>query len=209
MNNSSIIIADDHPLFREAIIHLLNRLSPELQVHTTDTLKGSLSLLKENPDVSHVLFDLSLPDSKGIEGILRLKKAAPDVALVVISANHDVSMIAQAIKSGASSYIPKNESMETITSALTTVLNGKKWFPEDYKEHAANADQNNSSIFNDLTPTQLKVLFRLRNGENNKTIAEGLFITEATVKAHITAIFRKLGVRNRTQVVIATQHLDS
>lgn len=209
MNNSPIIIADDHPLFREAIIHLLSRLVPKQEIHTTDTLKGSLALLKTNPDTSHVLFDLCLPDSKGIEGILRLRKAFPDVTLVVISANRDLSMIAQSIKSGASSYIPKNESMETITTALTTVLNDKEWVPADYKEYIVNAGQSNASIFNDLTPTQLKVLFRLRSGENNKTIADGLFITEATVKAHITAIFRKLGVRNRTQVVIATQHLQS
>lgn len=188
---------------------MLNRLAPNRLVYTTDTLKGSMALLKSNINASLILFDLCLPDAKGIEGILRIRKAFPEVKLVVISANHDLSMIAQSIKYGASSYIPKTESMETITTALSAVLDGKQWLPEGYKEHSTNAGQSNTTIFNDLTPTQLKVLFRLRNGENNKTIAEGLFITEATVKAHITAIFRKLGVNNRTQVVIATQHLNS
>ncbi len=208
MDASPIIVADDHPMFRDASAQLLQRLSPDSTVLTTDMISHTYNLLRANPGTQLVLLDLSLPDSIGIEGLQRLKKNFPNVVIAIISATCDTSTITRAMKAGAVGFIPKSESMITIFDALERVLNGQEWLPASYKEHIDKVSESSDSIFNDLTPTQLKVLTHIRQGENNKTIANSLFVTEATVKAHVTAILRKLDVKNRTQAVLITDHLD-
>ena len=206
--NPSIIIADDHPLFREAVIVTLRRLHPELAIFETESLKGLLDHVKENRLLRLVLLDLHLTDAKGIEGLVQLKSKYPNLPVVIMSAANDPAVIRKAMNSGASGFIPKTESMSTISKALSSVLEGKKWTPACMDAPDSLNETEISPDFSELTPTQLKVLLHLKNGENNKTIANALFITEATVKAHITAIFRKLNVRNRTQAVIAARYLD-
>ncbi|ORU90740.1 MAG: hypothetical protein A6F71_07245 [Cycloclasticus sp. symbiont of Poecilosclerida sp. M] len=208
MNSPSIIVADDHPMFCEAASQLLQRLSPDCTVLITDSINKTFSLLRSNANVTLILLDLSLPDSVGLEGLERLKKSFPDISVVIVSATSDVATIARAMKSGAIGFVPKSESMSTMSEAFEAALKQRKWVPAYYKEHVDKKAGDTVSVFNDLTPTQLKVLTHMRQGENNKTIANALFITEATVKAHVTAIFRKLNVKNRTQAVLITDHLD-
>lgn len=208
MSVSSIIIADDHPMFREASVQLLKRLQPQANILTTDTVKDTFSLLRSYSDVKLVLLDLSLPDSIGIEGLERLKRSFPDIPVAIISATFDPSTIARALKVGILGFVPKSEAMITIFEAFETILNNEQWLPKSYQEHLDKTAEASTSIFNDLTPTQLKVLTHMREGENNKTIAEALFVTEATVKAHITAIFRKLNVSNRTQAVLVSDYIN-
>jgi DNA-binding NarL/FixJ family response regulator len=208
MNTPPIIVADDHPMFREASAQLLQRLAPESSVLTTDTVSEIFALLRSHSGARLVLLDLSLPDSVGIEGLQRLKNSFPDIPVVIISATTDAPTISRAMKAGALGFVPKSESMITMYEAFETTLKGEEWLPKAYLELVKNASDTAVSIFNDLTPTQLKVLSHMRQGENNKTIAEALFVTEATVKAHVTAIFRKLDVKNRTQAVLLTDHLD-
>jgi len=208
MNSPSIIVADDHPMFREAASQLLQRLSPDCTVLITDSINKTFSLLRSNANVTLILLDLSLPDSVGLEGLERLKKSFSDIPVVIVSATSDVATIARAMKSGAIGFVPKSESMSTMSEAFEAALKQCEWVPVSYKEHVDKKAEDTVSIFNDLTPTQLKVLTHMRQGENNKTIANALFITEATVKAHVTAIFRKLNVKNRTQAVLITDHLD-
>lgn len=206
---NSIVIADDHPLFRDAVSLVLTRLFPQYDLVNAETLEQVLKTLKANEAIKLVLLDLNLPDSKGMAGITQLKSRFPSTPVVIVSASHDMPTIHQAMHCGANGFIPKTESMETIASALQAVCNGKKWVPEEYKKSRQNAMLDDISIFSDLTPTQLKVLFRIRDGRSNKEIANQLFVTEATVKAHVTAIFRKLGVTNRTQAVVASQVLEA
>lgn len=208
MDTRPIIIADDHPMFREASAQLLQKLAPESNVLTTDTVGEVFIFLRSHSDARLVLLDLSLPDSIGTEGIQRLKNSFPDIPMVIISATADASTISRAMKAGATGFVPKSESMTTMCEAFKTVLKGEQWLPSKYLESVENASSTAISIFNDLTPTQLKVLSHMRQGENNKTIAEALFVTESTVKAHATAIFRKLDVQNRTQAVLLTEYLD-
>lgn len=204
----SILIADDHPLFREAITLVIRQLQPTTTIFETDSLKGLFNHLKENRLLRLVLLDLSLVDSKGMEGLVQVKTQYPNLPVVIVSASNELPVIRRSMSCGASGFIPKTESMSSITKALNEVLAGKVWLPKSIQEAPEPTNEEQVPDFSELTPTQLKVLMHLRDGENNKAIANALFITEATVKAHVTAIFRKLHVRNRTQAVIAAQHLD-
>jgi len=206
---TSIVIADDHPLFREAVSLTLTRLFPKYDLVNAETLEQVINVLKTNEAIKLILLDLNLPDSKGMAGITHLKSRFPSIPVVIVSASHDMPTIHQAMHCGANGFIPKTESMETISCALQAVCNGKKWVPDEYEKSRQNTVQDDISIFSDLTPTQLKVLFHMRDGKSNKEIANLIFVTEATVKAHVTAIFRKLGVTNRTQAVVASQVLDT
>jgi DNA-binding NarL/FixJ family response regulator len=203
-----IIVADDHPMFREASAQLLQKLASKSIVLTTDTVSKILTLLRSHSGARLILLDLSLADSVGIEGLQRLKSSFPDAPVVIISATTDNQTISRAMKAGAIGFVPKSESMITMYEAFEAALKGEEWLPSSYKEHVENTSNDAVSIFNDLTPTQLKVLNHMRQGENNKTIAKALFVTEATVKAHVTAIFRKLNVTNRTQAVLISDHLN-
>ncbi|RLA21173.1 MAG: DNA-binding response regulator [Gammaproteobacteria bacterium] len=207
--NSSIVIADDHPLFREAVTIVLQRLFPQYQLLSAESLNEVLTILRKEPEIKLVLLDLNLPDSKGMAGITQLKSRFPEVPVVIVSASHELTTIHQALYCGAMGFIPKTEGMSTISEALKVVCSGGRWVPQDYEKSNQKNAEDELSIFTDLTPMQLKVLFHLRAGESNKEIAGLLFVTEATVKAHITAIFRKLGVSNRTQAVLASQALEA
>lgn len=204
----SVLIADDHPLFREAITLVIRQLQPTISVLETDSLKGLFDHLREHRLLRLILLDLSLVDAKGMEGLVQIKTQYPTLPVVIVSASNDTQVIRKAMDCGAGGFISKTESMSSISKALNDVLSGQIWLPKFFQDAPEPVEDDKTPDFSELTPTQLKVLLHMRDGENNKTIANALFITEATVKAHVTAIFRKLHVRNRTQAVIAARHLD-
>lgn len=207
----NIIIADDHPLFRNALRQALNNAFAQTQWFEADSA-DALQTVLDNRLMSYdlVLLDLQMPGSHGYSTLIHLRAHYPDLPVIVISAHEDINTISRAIHYGSCGFIPKSASMETLKEALTAVLFGDIWLPkgteiipieEDAKDQIA-------SKLSDLTPQQYKVLQMFAEGLLNKQIAYDLGVSEATIKAHATAIFRKLGVRNRTQAVIALGQLE-
>ena len=204
-----ILVADDHPLFREAIVHLLKRSLPDVVVHEANSLAQCKEVLDSHRDISLLLLDLKLSDTNGIDGLLFLKKTYPSVPVVVISAYDEHSVIQDSLRYGASGFIPKQLGMDEIADAIQIVLDGDVWFPGSSElSDETRQDDDSQPDFSELTATQIKVLALLRDGKPSKEMASILSVTEATIKAHLTEIYRKLNVRNRTQAVVQAKKLD-
>lgn len=220
-----LIIADDHPLFRAALIQTLNRLPLDVPGRSSsdacshiiieaEDFDSTLLALDENPDTDLLLLDLNMPGSDELLGLVRIRKLFPAMPVIVISAMEQKDVTLRVMSFGASGFIPKSAKPSQIANALKAVITGDIWFPlesdQDGSEHSkvmVSSENRLAALLDDLTPQQYKVLSSLVQGLLNKQIAHEMDITEATVKAHVTAIFRKFGVNNRTQVVILTQHL--
>ncbi|WP_299794194.1 response regulator transcription factor [uncultured Shewanella sp.] len=211
LDNLNIIIADDHPLFRNALRQALAGSFSDTRWFEADSAEALQSQI-ENEDVEFdlVLLDLQMPGSHGYSTLIHLRTHYPDLPVMVISAHEDNITISRAIHYGSSGFIPKSASMETLAQALTAVLEGDIWLPADVELQPIEEDATDlvASKLADLTPQQYKVLQMFAEGLLNKQIAYDLGVSEATIKAHATAIFRKLGVRNRTQAVISLQQLE-
>lgn len=207
----TVIVADDHPLFRTAIKEALQASQGETNFLEANSFESLQKLVEENPDVDLVLLDLHMPGVSGFAGLVYLCKRYPSVPVVIISANEDPLVIQRALDHGASGFIPKSSSIKVITSAISDILMGEIWAP---KSKQSNLPGNNESELAmaermaQLTPQQFKVLMMVTQGLLNKQIAYDMDISEATVKAHVTAIMNKLGVSNRTQAVLAASKLD-
>ncbi|WP_445396652.1 response regulator transcription factor [Zobellella sp. An-6] len=203
----SIIIADDHPLFRNALHQAVQLAVEGAQLQEVDSIDNLMQLLSETGDVDLLLLDLKMPGASGFSGLVQLRNQYPELPVVVVSASEEAAVVQQAMRFGALGFIPKSAPMRTLVSALNTILAGDTWFPEGIS--LADAPQDNiAERLASLTPQQFKVLTMLSEGKLNKQIAYELDVSEATIKAHVTAIFRKLGVKNRTQAVIALSQLD-
>jgi DNA-binding NarL/FixJ family response regulator len=207
----TVIVADDHPLFRAAIKEALKAEQGStqfLEAHSFETLQ---ELVDENKEVDLVLLDLHMPGVSGFAGLVYLCKKYPSVPVVIISANEDPVVIRRALEHGAAGFIPKSSSIQTITQAISAILMGEIWSPTTVQAHLPG---NNTSEINlaeqmaQLTPQQFKVLMLMSQGLLNKQIAFDLGVSEATIKAHVTAIMNKLGVTNRTQAVLAANQLS-
>jgi DNA-binding NarL/FixJ family response regulator len=210
---AKLIVADDHPLFRNALIHAISNTFITKATIETDCFEATCEALLEHPDADLLLLDLHMPGNCGFLGLIQLRKQYPTLPIVVISASDDVDVIKRVMAFGASAFIPKSAHPAEIGKALSAVIDGELWVPPAIRSQVMNQQQHQpdldlASKVAELTPQQYKVLFYLTEGWLNKQIAYDLHISEATVKAHITAIFRKLGVTNRTQVVIQAQRLQ-
>ncbi|MBU0914324.1 MAG: response regulator transcription factor [Gammaproteobacteria bacterium] len=210
---AKLIVADDHPLFRNALIHAISNTFVTKATIETDSFEATCEALLEHPDADLLLLDLHMPGNCGFLGLIQLRKQYPTLPIVVISASDDVDVIKRVMAFGASAFIPKSAHPAEIGKALSAVIDGELWVPPAIRSQVMNQKQYQpdldlASKVAELTPQQYKVLFYLTEGWLNKQIAYDLHISEATVKAHITAIFRKLGVTNRTQVVIQAQRLQ-
>jgi len=202
----AILIADDHPLFREALTYIVSPMVPNCVIHEATNYAETQSLLKEQ-DFTLVFVDLNMPDSNGLTDLALLKKMYPKTPVIVVSGHEEAGIIRNCLDYNASGYIIKSSSPKDIKAAINTVLAGNIYVPpcitledgSDTGTSSTAADQINS-----LTPSQLKVLVEIGKGKLNKQIAYDLEISEATVKAHITAIFKKLEINNRTQAVLFT-----
>ncbi|BAJ01774.1 response regulator transcription factor [Shewanella violacea] len=207
----NIIIADDHPLFRNALRQALSGPFPDTNWFEADSADALQSLL-ENKQQAYdlVMLDLQMPGSHGYSTLIHLRTHFADLPVIVISAHEDNMTISRAVHYGSSGFIPKSSSMETLAAALASVLYGDIWLPDhaEIQEIQEDATALVARKLADLTPQQYKVLQMFAEGLLNKQIAYDLGVSEATIKAHATAIFRKLGVRNRTQAVISLQQLE-
>jgi DNA-binding NarL/FixJ family response regulator len=206
-----VIVADDHPLFRTAIKEALQASQGETTFLEASSFETLQELVDKNQDVDLVLLDLHMPGVTGFAGLVYLCKRYPSVPVVIISANEDPLVIQRALDHGAAGFIPKSSDIKTITNAIGEILMGEIWAPVSEQ---ANLPGNNVSEvalaerMAQLTPQQFKVLMSVSQGLLNKQIAYDMGISEATIKAHVTAIMNKLGVSNRTQAVLAASKLN-
>ncbi|RUO74444.1 DNA-binding response regulator [Pseudidiomarina sediminum] len=208
---AKFLIADDHPLFREALQGALANHYPELALREAGDLEATLAALNEDDELDLLLLDLHMPGSGDLYGLIRIREDFPLLPIAVISGAEDATVVAKCIGFGALGFIPKSLSSAHIAEAIDAILQGDTWVPEavrDRLEQVSDEDQELARKVADLTPQQYRVLFLLHEGLLNKQIAYQLNITEATVKAHITAIFRKLGVYSRTQAVLLAERLQ-
>ncbi len=199
-----IVIADDHPLFRAALRSALDKAAPGSTVEECASLAEAKAAMKSAP-VDLLLLDLKLSDSEGMAGLAAVRAEYPAVPVAVISASEDAPVVRHALGLGAAGFIPKSAALPQMVEAIAAILAGDSWAPdlpeiEDADDLAARVSS--------LTPSQLRILEGLKAGRLNKQIAFDLGVSEATIKAHLTSVFRKLGVHNRTQAVILAKQLD-
>ncbi len=206
---TQVLVIDDHPLFRDAFSTVLEGLDvANVSVLGAGSLKDAQAVL-DRSQITLAFLDLNLPDAKGFEGLMRLKAAQPDLLIYIVSATEDRTAYEQAKELGAAGYTPKSLPKDELDAVLATALEGGSWFPPvaDNDDPQQMDSDTVASRAASLTPTQKRVVGFLSEGLLNKQIAYEMDVSIATVKAHMTAIFRKLGVINRTQVVLALQDL--
>jgi DNA-binding NarL/FixJ family response regulator len=206
----TVIVADDHPLFRTAIKEALATVQGQTRFLEANSFESLQQLVDENREVDLVLLDLHMPGVTGFAGLVYLCKRCPSVPVVIISANEDPVVIQRALEHGAAGFIPKSSRMETIIEAISAVLMGEVWSPPQARPGAAGRHASEMELAErmaQLTPQQYKVLMMMSQGLLNKQIGYELQVSEATVKAHVTAIMSKLGVNNRTQAVLVAERL--
>ncbi len=204
------LIVDDHPLFCEALSMTLQAALDVERVETAATLAGGLERLARRPLPDVILLDLKLPDVSGLDGLIRLKKAAAGVPIIVVSSLSEDRVIASAIQSGASGFIPKHSQRAAFVRAFDQIWAGGVYTPEGFEppgRHGGMVDESDAlERLAQLTQQQARILQLVCEGKLNKQIAFDLDIAETTVKAHLTAILRKLNVQSRTQAVLIAQN---
>jgi DNA-binding NarL/FixJ family response regulator len=203
---SRVLVADDHPLAREALQFAIRSNWPGNQVDEAANLAQVDAALSRRKDYRLVVLDLMLPDARGFSGLLLIQKLAEGVPVVIVSAKEDAQTVATAHLLGAAGFVSKSTAMSEIAAVLKRVVEGERVFPANAAAPTPGAADMSRRLAS-LSGAQLKVMIGLADGRLNKQIAGDMNITEATVKAHLTAIFRKLGVGNRTQAVLAARPL--
>ena len=206
-----IVIADDHPLFRGALREAVSGVFGKAEIAEAGSFDEVSKLLDKGGDVDLILLDLTMPGVRGFSGLMYLRAQYPSVPVVVVSANDDPSVIRRCMDFGASGFIPKTLGIEQMRDAIVRVLKGGVWTPPDV-DLQAGSDAEGAALLArlaTLTPQQVRVLMMLSEGLLNKQIAYELSVSEATVKAHVSAILQKLGVESRTQAVIAASKIEA
>jgi DNA-binding NarL/FixJ family response regulator len=206
-----LVIADDHPLFRGAMREAISGLLEKVEIAEAGTFNEVAELLERGSEVDLVLLDLTMPGVRGFSGLLYLRAQYPGVPVIVVSANDDPAAIRRCMEFGASGFIPKTLGIEAMRAAISRILNGGVWTPPDV-DLSTGSDAETAALMTrmaTLTPQQVRVLMMLSEGMLNKQIAYQLGVSEATVKAHVSAILQKLGVESRTQAVIAAAKIET
>jgi DNA-binding NarL/FixJ family response regulator len=205
-----LVIADDHPLFRGALREAVSGVFGRADVAEAGSFDEVSKLLDKGGDVDLILLDLTMPGVRGFSGLMYLRAQYPSVPVVVVSANDDPAVIRRCMDFGASGFIPKTLGIEAMREAIVRVLKGGVWTPPDVDLEAGSDAQSAELMARlaTLTPQQVRVLMMLSEGLLNKQIAYELSVSEATVKAHVSAILQKLGVESRTQAVIAAAKIE-
>ena len=205
------IIADDHPLFRDALKTIVASRFSGATVSQAGDIDSVTALLQGDADVDLVLLDLNMPGVRGFSGLMYLRAQFPGVPVCIVSATDDQAIIRRALDFGAAGFMPKSLSVDDISKGISAILDGEIWTPADID--LANAPQDDEAEalakrLSSLTPQQVRVLMMLSQGLLNKQIAYELGVSEATVKAHVSAILQKLNVESRTQAVIAASRIE-
>jgi DNA-binding NarL/FixJ family response regulator len=206
-----LLIADDHPLFRGALREAVSGLVGRAEIGEAGTFEEVTDLLERGSDFDLILLDLNMPGVRGFSGLMYLRAQYPGLPIVVVSANDDPAVIRSCMEFGASGFIPKTLGVDAMRQAVVRVLQGELWTPPDI-DLARQSDAESTALItrlSSLTPQQVRVLMMLSGGLLNKQIAYELGVSEATVKAHVSAILQKLGVESRTQAVIAAGRIEA
>ena len=207
---TTILIADDHPLFRDALRRAVQAAFPQARMLEADSVQALVELAEKHPHADLLLLDLNMPGAHGFSALAHMRASFPALPVVVVSAREEPALMRRAIGHGASAFIPKSATLKTIGDALAVVFEGETWLPPGISGHATWLDPEEEAIARriaELTPQQYRVLAMVCNGLLNKQIAYELQVSEATVKAHMTAILRKLGAHSRTQAVLLAGRL--
>jgi DNA-binding NarL/FixJ family response regulator len=206
-----VLIADDHPLFRGALREAIKSLLNGIEVAEAATFEQVVERLETGGEVDLVLLDLQMPGVRGFSGLMYLRGQYPSLPVAIVSGNDDPAVIGHCMEFGAAGFLPKTLGIDALRSAIARVLSGEMWTPPDI-ELAGAADAETAATIRrlaTLTPQQVRVLMMLSGGLLNKQIAYELGVSEATVKAHVSAILQKLGVDSRTQAVIAAGKIEA
>lgn len=201
----SLLIADDHPLFRAALHRAADEAVVDLQISEADSLDGVLEAL-ESQQIDLMLLDLHMPGNHGLAGLATIRALQPGLAIIIVSASEEPHVIRRAIDLGAAGYLPKSSGLADLQLALQTVLDGERWIPAMLRETVARVapfsrDADLAARLSSLSAHQYKVLSLVAEGLLNKQIADRLGVQLRTVKAHMTRIMGRLGVRNRAQAI--------
>ncbi len=204
MHTLTIIIADDHPLFRGALKQAVQNLGDQQQILEAGDFEAARRSARDNPEADLMLLDLAMPGVSGFSGLMSLRAEFPGLPIVIVSATDDGATIRRALELGASGFISKSSGLDDIRAGVHAVLEGDIWVPEAHLPVSEEDPGVHELIerLRTLTPQQSRVLAMLGEGLLNKQIAYELGVSEATVKAHVSAILLKLNVDSRTQAVI-------
>ncbi|GAA3926676.1 response regulator transcription factor [Luteimonas lutimaris] len=209
----TLLIADDHPLFRAALRQAAADAVDALQVREADSLDSVLAVLDAEPGIDLVLLDLHMPGNHGLAGLAAIRAQHPGVAVIVVSANDDPRVVRRALDHGAAGYLPKSAGLDDLRDAIRSVMACEQWLPASLRAAVTRAqssagDSALAARLASLSPQQFRVLVLVAEGLLNKQIADRLDVQERTVKAHLSAIFDRLGVRNRTQAGVVLRELE-
>jgi DNA-binding NarL/FixJ family response regulator len=202
-----ILIVDDHALFREGLCHVLNAYDEEVSIVEASDYDHALQHVSDNPDLDMILLDLNMPGKDGFVTLESFTKLYPALPVVIISASILQSNVQRALDAGAVGYIPKDTTSAVMLSALRLILSGGIYVPQGLLNSQGNSVDVNGSNESSLTARQVEVLNLIVQGCSNKEIASKMDVAEATVKMHVTAILKSLGVNNRTQAAMAAEKL--
>jgi DNA-binding NarL/FixJ family response regulator len=205
-----ILIADDHPLFRDALERAVRIALPQATLHGAVDVHELLELIEQFPDAELLLLDLHMPGAPGYTALAHIRGQYPGLPIIVISAHEEVSVARRALAYGAAAYMPKSTSAADIVTAIHSVLDGDVWLPEAWLGNDVQlqpGELDAAGRIATLTPQQFRVLVMLAEGKLNKQMAWEMGVSEATIKAHMTAVRRKLGVNNRTQAALIAREL--
>ncbi len=202
---SNVMIVDDHPLFSDALEAALSLGFDACQIRKSQTLNETFEILEQGfvPDL--IMFDLKLPDVVGISGFQKLRERLPEARVLVISSLASGELVRSLLESGAMGFLQKDASAKMLNFAVREIASGRRYVPREYMNAGTGAETcafQSTPELSKLTPQQVNILKLICAGKPNKQIAYELTLAEATVKAHITALLRRLGVRNRTQAVV-------
>lgn len=205
-----LLIVDDHPVLREGLAALLRQTGPDTSIVLAESAPAALALLDRHPDLDIVVLDLMMPGMGGMAAITEFGRKRPDLPVIVLSSSEDPHEARRALMLGALGYVPKSAGQHTLIAAIELVMKGEVYIPPlilgESPKRPAHQTGGGAGL-PALTERQIEVLRRLSAGQPNKTIAYELELSEKTVKAHITAIFKTLNVVNRTQAAAAGRDL--
>lgn len=207
MADTAVVIADDHPLFRAALRQAVEQALPGAKIREAEDMSQLEQAVAEYAEADLVLLDLKMPGARGFSSLLYLRSQHPSIPVMVVSAADEAPVIRRAQDFGAAGFLPKSTPLAHIREAIQRVMQGETAFPE-LPPAESGSDADLAAQIGSLTPQQFRVLMMVADGLLNKQIAYELAVSEATVKAHMTAIMRKLGIFSRTQAALIAQSLD-
>lgn len=204
-----LLIVDDHAILREGLAAMLRQAGPDTEVLQASDGAQGVRIAEENLDLDAVFLDLEMPGTGGMSAVPEFGRRRPELPVIVLSSSEEPQDVRRALALGALGYVPKSAAPQTLLSALALVLSGNVYVPPLMLNPAALAGgpaaPNGSGLRNSLTERQLEVLRRLSDGLSNKEIGRELGLSDKTVKAHITTVFKALNVVNRTQAASAAR----